>query len=559
MARTQEEELQKLFNSACEKRVPHESEIQEAFELVKPIREWQPHNQTNAAPDRDTMVDATLARMTRNLVTNTIRLLIPPNGQWARITFVNDALEDQYGPRYANHRTDADDKLHRHFVESNFYLAVTEALYDEVIGGTMCLQFIDDVENPNPKRQKLNYIAVPTDELYFLEEFDQTVDVVFRKHSMSGRQIMQRWGHLNILGDLEKEIGQDPVKDFDICESVIPDGNGYIYRISKKDNFEKIVDDQRFTLNPFIVARWEKMLGHVWGNSPCRDSMLHQRVANAIRNDILRYGAYVAGGLWQTNDDAVNTHNIMGEMQPGALIAIEEEIRPIPFPGNFNLTFDMIGLEKEEMKHLMFDSTPPSEDALKYMNDVAVSFLRQEFLSQVGEPAQRLQRELLDPTAAQAAIRLQRRGEITTITPEEIEALRIPKPSGKSGEFMKNQSDLFKVDVTAAIQKAQAAQEAQEIAAAIANAGSIFGPQQISLHVDMDKATRKVLLGGGIPPDMLRKPSEVEEIKKNLEQVMAGAEAEAAAQSIAQGQEGFEPVRGVGPPSIPGQAAPQPR
>lgn len=543
------EELRKLFNAANSKRMPHESEILEAFELVKPIREWRPWKGTTT-PRRETMVDATLARMARNLVTNTVRLLIPPNGQWVRNTLKNDTLEKQYGPRFSDQLADADDKLQRHFIKSNFYLAITESLYDEIIGGTMCLQFVDDPHRP------LNYLPVPTDELFFLEEFDQTVDVVFRAHDMQARQIQKRWGHLDLSSEIKEAVLNDPIKEFRIMESVVPCGNGFFYRISKDDDsFEKITDDTTMKLNPFIVARWEKMLGHVWGNSPCRDAMLHQRVANSIRNDILKYGAFVAGGLWQVNDDTVNTENLQGQLEPGALIAIEEEIRPIQFPGQFELTYEMIRYEKEEMKHLMFDSTPPSEDALKYMNDVAVSFLRQEFLSQVGEPAQRLQRELLQPTAEQAVQRLQWRGEISTVTPEEIQALKIPLPNGKAGQYLQNQSDLFTVDVSAAIQKAQAAQEAQEIAAAVANVGSIVGPQQIALHVDMDEATRKMLLGGGIPPDMLRKPAEVAKIKEQLQQAALGQMADAAAGSIAQGQKGFEPVRGTGPLNLPGQVS----
>ena len=493
-----------LFNAAEEKRRPHEDELVEAYDLVKPIREWRPYKRTSR-PDRTRMLDATLNRMTRNLVTNTIRLLIPPNGQWAKVTGRSDHLEDKVQQTFPSEVRAANDKLFRHFIDSNFYLATTEALYDEIIGGTMGIMFIDRVGEP------LNYLAVPSDELFFLEEHDQKIDVVFRRHDMTARQIVQRFGVKNCLKRIRTALDNDPTTPFTVMESVVPCGGHYQHRVSldEADSFEKITDSAMARWNPFVIARWERMLGHVWGNSPVRDAHLHQRVANAIRSDVLRYGAFVAGGLWQVNDETVNTENLSGQLLPGSVVAVDEPLQPVPFPGQFNLTFAMLDGEREAMKHLMFDSTPPSEDALKYMNDVAVSFLRQEFLNQVGEPAQRLQREYLQPVADQAVERLLGRGEIKALTPDQVQALGV--------EDVKTQRDLFRVDVNAAIQRAQAAQEAQEIAAGISNAGNVYGPGQIALHVDMDKATRKTLIGFGVPEDMLRSTGAVKKIKDQEE------------------------------------------
>lgn len=506
MKDAEKRELKQLFEEAQDKRRPHEDEIKEAFELVKPNREWRPET-TNSAPDRTQKVDSTLARMTRNLVTNTVRLLIPSNGQWAKVDFRTDALRKRFEVDFATEVNAANDKLFRHFTDSGFYLATTEALYDEVIGGTMCVMFDDRAGKP------LDYIPVPTDELFFLETFGGKVDVVFRQHEMSARQIIDRFGEKNLADRVKRAVKENPAKKFKIKESVVPDGGKFAYNVTFDTDWQKLTDSNAMRLNPFVVARWEKMLGHVWGNSPVRDAYLHQRVANAIRNDILRFGAYAALGLWQVNDETVNTENLSGQMDPGSVIAVDEPLSPVPFPGNFNLTYEMIGDEREQMKHIMFDSTPPSEDALKYMNDIAVSFLRQEFLAQVGEPATRLQREYLQPVADQAAQRLQLRGEITAISPDRIRALGIEK--------IRNQGDLFRIDVNAAIQRAQAAQEAQEIATGISTAQQVFGPQQVAVHVDMDDATRSYLIGAGVPESKLRKTTEVQKIKTGIEQTQA--------------------------------------
>ena len=105
--------------------------------------------------------------------------------------------------------------------------------------------------------------------------------------------------------------------------------------------------------------------------------------------------------------------------------------------------------------------------------------------------------------------------------PFEIKALEVEKIKALGIEKVETQRDLFRVDVNAAIQRAQAAQEAQEIAAGISNAGNVYGPQQIALHVDIDKATRKTLIGFGVPEDMLRSTNEVKKIKTQQEQQSA--------------------------------------
>lgn len=499
------EELKHLFKAAEEKRRPHECEIEEAFELTKSTREWRAYNSNYTTPDRNAVFDATLSNMARNLVTNTINLLIPPQGQWAKIAFRSDELERRLQVQFADRVAQANDLFFRHLADSNFYVATTEALYDEVIAGTMCVMFVDEED------AQLTYRAVPSDELFFLDNHNEKVDVVFRKHDMTARQLVQRFGN-NVNERVKDAIAENqPTKKFTILESVIPDGSSFAYSIVFHQDWEPLTDRQEMPLNPFVVARWEKMLRSVWGNSPVRDAMNHQRVANQIKSDMLRHGAYAANGLWQVEDETVNTANLRNNMPPGSVIAVDEPLRPVPFPGQFSLNENMIEQEREQMKRIMFDSTPPSEDALKYMNDVAVQFLRNEFFSQVGEPAQRLQREYLQPIAEQAVLRLQRRGEIAVISPDEVRALGIPGAT--------RQSDLFRVDVNAAIQRAQGAQEASEIMNAVANAGAVYGPQQVALHVDLDEATRKSLLGMGVPENMLRKNSEVQRAKKELEQM----------------------------------------
>ena len=187
-------EVKELFQEAKNKRQPHEFEIREAFEFSKAARNFDQHgNQKNQAPNRTRQYDATIVRGARNLVTNTIRLLVPQNKRWATIDFRTKELKDTFGGQFTDAIAKGNDKLFRHFADSNFYLAITEGMYDSVIAGTMCIMMIDEVAKP------LNYLAIPVDELYFLEDYDEKVDVVFRSHELTARQLVNRFGEDNIL------------------------------------------------------------------------------------------------------------------------------------------------------------------------------------------------------------------------------------------------------------------------------------------------------------------------------------------------------------------------
>lgn len=505
-----DEDLKLLKKAAEDKRQIVEKEIIDAYRTAKPSREFQ--SRGKMPPDRSSIYDATIGKGSRTLVTNTMRLLINPLQPFSQMVFATDEIKKMLNPFLGEALALENAKLHQHFLHSQFYPATTEALWDDVIAGTMCVMFVDEED------RDLDYMAIPIDELVFLENERGIVDVVFRDHEMTKRQLMGRYGATRLPSHIVDE--SDPTKKFKIIESIVPDGSGFLYQVHD-DKWEKLSDDVPGALNPFIVSRWDKDLGNVWGDSPVRVAGPHVRVLNRVKKDILAYGAYAAYGLWQTTDESFNQDMIRDQLPPASVLVIDEPLQPIVFPGNFNLSFDIVKQEQDAIKSVMFDSTPPSEQSLKYMNDEAIALLRQEFFNQVGEPAQRLQHEYLMPIAKQTVSRLQRRGELALITPDQIRALGIPGAT--------KQSDLFKIDVDAALQKTLKTQEATDTLNAIARIGQVVTPQQVALHIEMDDTTRELLTGSGVPERLLRKLSDVKKIKEGMEGM--------ANQLVAQNQE----------------------
>lgn len=511
------DKLKRLLKRAKALRQPHEESIRDAYELAKPSREFD--RQKGTATSR-ILWNASLARGARNLNTNVNKLLIPQNKPFAEIVLKTDFLKKNFGAQLAPALAHANDVLFNHYLNSNFFLATTEALYDAIIAGTGCVMQIDEETSP------LEYLAIPIGQLFFLEDYDQKVDTVFRQHEMTARQVVSRFGD-KVPENITTANKERPDQIFKIVESVVPENGVFEYSVHLMSNWE-VLDEGIMNWNPFIVFRWEKSLGNVWGESPVRTALPAARIVNTMSRDTVKYGEFAAKGLWQVEDETINVEHLSGQMNPGNVIAIDTPLQPVPFAGQFNLNFELIKMQEETIKQLMFDDTLPSEDSLKFMTAEAVIELRSQFLQQVGEPAQRLSREYLKPMAVQTVGRLQQRGEISAINPDNIRALGI--------EGVETQVDLFRVEVNAAIQQAVKMQDATNAMNAILRVSQIVAniPPQVGIHLKMDDVVRELLTAFGTDAKLLASPQEVRRLQEQAAQLAAAA---AQQQAAAQGDQ----------------------
>lgn len=469
------------FEKAKKLREPHESEIREAYEMVKDSRMFSYQGEHQGQAKARTRRDATVRKAARNLVTNIQRLLIPQNRRWSDIQIENQYREE-IGTTLDKRIREANDYMYREYLGSQFFLAITESLWDAVISGVGCIQIIDQDGEP------IEFASIPVDELYFLEDQYHQVDQTFRRHELTPRQYQQRY-------QVEVEEKQT------ILQVVKPCKSGYQYIEYNLTEDETLVS-KTTPWNPFVVFRWERDTDSPWGDSPVRAALPHVILLNNLLRDHAVMSEYAAHGVWQVDDEFGNVENLKDKMIPGSVIPMPQgtELRPLPFPGNFNVTIDLIRMEQEAIKTILLDYSLPSEDALKYMTAEALQRQRQQFMQYIGEPAQRLGMELLRPLGEQVFNRLLYRGDLLIVSLEEIKGLGIPE--------VESQYDLFKVDVNAAIHRANKAQEAQNGVQAILQLSQAVMsiPQQVAVHLNMDKLIPDTLLAFDIDPEHLADP-----------------------------------------------------
>jgi hypothetical protein len=240
-----------LYRQAVSLRVPHENGLKDCYKYTFPSRSFDLADRDNGTPDRSFLYDSTAVDSVQNLMTTTMRLLVPQNVAWAKVIFVNPAAAKSLtgqSREVQQYLATVNEILFDHFQNSNFYLAASEALSDNITGGTAAVAIIDQTGAP------LSYLAVPVNEIYVIEDAYGVIDIVFRKHSLTARQIAQRVTDTQLPDDLVDEIEENASTRHIIIEAVVPDGVKFTYGLYRESDWLTLTEETS-PMTPFVAWR----------------------------------------------------------------------------------------------------------------------------------------------------------------------------------------------------------------------------------------------------------------------------------------------------------------
>jgi hypothetical protein len=520
------EKYKSTFQYAVSLRTPHESDIREAYKLTQPAREFGKREGTTV--DRSKLFDSTATYSVRQLVNHVVELLVPQNRAWARIELKTKKLKEQLESALAERLLEWNDGLNHHFLKSNFYLTLTEAMYDSVIAGTGCIAVYDVVGKP------LSYIAVPIDQIYFTQNHNGAIDYVFRKHELTGRQMMTRF-MATLPADVLQRCEEAPEKPISIVECVAPKGPFFEYCIYVEQSWDCIAE-QESNFNPFIVWRWERTLAETWGTSPVRDALPDIRSLNIMERDALEAGNFAAKPCYQTNGDGFNVDQ---KIEPGNLLYTEQAITPLQISSSFPITLQMIQDRRARLLDMLY-ATTLGQNPVKntYMTAEEVAWRRQLFYTQAGGPARRLENELLRPLVEQVTGRLMTRGELEQMSERQVQDFNIPN--------VRNVGDLFVVETNAAIFRALKQSEAQNDLQAAAQIANVImqaaGPDAVrivSKIINIPELIRNAAEGFSLSPDIIYSRKQTKTLlEQEAQQQQALAEAQQQQEAMKQQAKG---------------------
>ena len=453
--------------------------------------------------------------------------LTSPSTKWFGLRFRQDELNENKDAK--NWLEKCSKGIFQEFGKCNFSTEVAECYQDLVGFGTSCLQF--DVKTKESNFDGFNFKACHLAEVVISESEEGKVDTVFRKLKLTARQAYQKFG--KDCGDKAmKALEKDPDQMFEYVQAVFPreiKGEPAMvapphqrpwacYFISVID--KKICKESGYYELPFMVPRWAKTTGDMYGFGPGCIARADVKTLNSARKLAMR--------AWEKSIDPplkAMQNGILGkiDMRPSTVTYVRDmqNLEPIVNATNWNADQLMLSDVRGSVRRIFFsDQLELNEGPQMTATEVQVRYeLMQRLL---GPTLGRLQSEFLNPIVERAFYSMLR-GNALPPMPEVLQEVGGDLDIEYVGPLARSQ----KMDEVTSIQRAM--EGIMQLAQ--------VNPEVLDI-VDVDKAGRTISDRLGAPADILRGAEQVGEIRQSRQQQQqAQAEMDQGQQEIAGAQQ----------------------
>lgn len=295
---------------------------------------------------------------------------------------------------------------------SNFATAVGEMYYDLAVG-TGAMLILETQEDDKP----IDFISVPTSELAFDEGKNGFISGIFRKHSVPASGIFQAWPDIKPSSELLDIIKDDPSKEVEFKEVTYFDQKKKVWYYEVLYNKKDKVVERELKRNPWVIVRWSKITGEVFGRGPLLQALPDLKELNKGKELNLRSAMLSTFGVYTVADDGVTNINTV-RIQPNAMIPVARNagpngpsIAPLQTTGNLNaqqFMFDELKLSINKM--LLNNNLPPDAGPVRSATEIVERM--KELQVDVGAAFGRLIFEFVQPLLQNVITILENKGII---------------------------------------------------------------------------------------------------------------------------------------------------
>lgn len=383
---------------------------------------------------------------------------------------------------------------------SNFNTSITEMYYDLAVGTGAMLIMEGEVDT-------IECISVPIAHIALDEGTNGRVDGIHRKHNLKARLIKEQWKDAKIPSELEAIIKESPDNDIELTESTYYDYKAkmWIYCVFSEKFVGKIVE-RRYEVNPWIIVRWSKVAGEVFGRGPLLNAVPDINSYNKIRELSLRSLQLRAFGVYTVADDGVvNTGTL--QIRPGGFIPVERNagvngpsIAPLTPSGDINVAqYELEILKQDILKLTLNRNLPDAAGPIRSATEIAERI--KEGMVNLGSAYGRLVYELVQSIVKRVLHILSNKGMIT-----------LPK------EFAKIDNLLTKVQILAPVAKQQNMEDVQSVVQAMGIIGQI-DPTLVGLGYKVEDLPEYIGNKLSVPATLIRDKQERETKMQEMAQM----------------------------------------
>ena len=378
---------------------------------------------------------------------------------------------------------------------SNFDVAITEFYY-ELILGTACL-----LVQGHSFGKPLIFKTIPFKDYCIHEGEDGNVDAVYRDIEIEEKQIKYIWG------DTEYKESNEENKRLKILECTIfnYETELYEYLVFIEDTKELIVN-RTYKTNPFIVLRWNKFSGDIYGRGVGIMALPDVKTLNKILDYSLRSLAFNIPILLARDDEDFDVSDF--KLKPGAINKVSSNestnpsIAPLKMDINNDITQYNISNIEMKIKRIMLDNTIPDDSKVRTATEVASRI--QELNVNITSMFGRLLNEFLYPLTKRIIEVLQKYGYVS-----------------RDFELDNINGYLIRIKIKTALALQDKQEELQKTVQALQILAS-FDPtgQLIQRNININKLIPYMLKLAGINHDLMYSEEEIEENELKQQQAL---------------------------------------
>lgn len=428
--------------------------------------------------------------------------------------------------------------------DTGFQTYVHELYLDVALLGTAVMYVEADVDSV------VRFSARPLGEVYVSENNRGMVDTVLRRYELTARQAVQEWGQ--DCSEKTRDLARDrPEEKVEIVHAVFPRTDRDPFGFTSRDfpwaclyvetREQHLLEESGYLEMPYMVPRWSKAAGDIYGRGPGLTALSDVRVLNAMSRTALMAAEKMSDPPLMVPDDG-----FLGPIHsgPGGLsyyrAGSRDRIEAMPVSVDLRATETMMEGRRESIRRIfMTDQLQP--ETSPNMTATEALIRQSEKMRVLGPVLGRMQTEFLGPLIRRVFNIMARAGELP------------PLPKGL------RRSEL-EIEYLSPIARAQKQYEAQALAQAVQYLSPFVGardPYQMMDNFQTDRIARHAGELFGTPGDYMRPETEVLALREQRTQLALAASASGKAENKARAEAAATAATAAAPRESPAPGAMQ--
>jgi len=413
-------------------------------------------------------------------------------------------------------------RMYAVFNESNFNTEVHEMYLDLCSVGTSAI-FVEEA-NEGFLQGGLHFNTLHIAEYFIQENSTGRVDTLYRKYKMTARQAVQEFGEDNVGTKIKEAVKAKPDTQFNFIHAVEPTPD-YERSVGMKAKtklpfhschvcFEDkmVVRVGGYNEFPYLVPRWSKATGEIFGRSPSYNALPDIKTLNkAVEIGLKAWAKAIDPPLLVTDDGVIGRVR----MTPAGITVVRSDtaIKPLQIGSNWQITDLKENQLRTAIRQAYYsDQLQLQEGPQMTATEVQVRYeLMQRLL---GPTLGRFQTEFLNPLI-ERVFGIMLRSDALTPRPSEMEGMNMD------------------IEYVGPLARSQRMEEAIAVERLYQLAMQVVQVDPTVMDViDHEQAIRMRATLLGVPKTVLRGEDEVAEIREQR----AAAQQQAQEQAMAQQQ-----------------------